>query len=167
MHAQLCPTLCDPQDPLAPPFTGFPRQEYWSGLPFPSPGDLPDPGIEPASPVSPVLQANSSHCTTWEAGFHERAAEKLTLYSRKPTLPPPAPGPWVALVSYWVKSQQSPVSTSWRKVSFRSAPCMPPNRLPWKLTRAWKEETDKMPSRPRASLEGFGKLSSGHRIGKG
>ena len=30
---------------------GFPRQEYWSGLPFPSPGDLPDPGIEPGSPA--------------------------------------------------------------------------------------------------------------------
>ena len=34
---------------------GFLRQEYWSGLPFPSPGDLPDLGIEPASPVSPAL----------------------------------------------------------------------------------------------------------------
>ena len=34
----------------APPFMGFSRQEYWSGLPFPSPGDLPDPGIEPRSP---------------------------------------------------------------------------------------------------------------------
>ena len=33
----------------------FPRQEYWSGLPFLSPGDLPDPGIEPASPASPAL----------------------------------------------------------------------------------------------------------------
>ena len=30
---------------------GFPRQEYWSGLPFPSPGDLPDPGIKPRSPA--------------------------------------------------------------------------------------------------------------------
>ena len=30
---------------------GFSRQEYWSGLPFPSPGDLPDPGIKPTSPV--------------------------------------------------------------------------------------------------------------------
>ena len=30
---------------------GFSRQEYWSGLPFPSPGDLPDPGIEPRSPL--------------------------------------------------------------------------------------------------------------------
>ena len=36
---------------------GFSRQEYWHGLPFPSPGDLPDPGIEPGSPA---LQADSS-----------------------------------------------------------------------------------------------------------
>ena len=35
----------------APPSVGFSRQEYWSGLPFPSPGDLPDPGIEPRSPT--------------------------------------------------------------------------------------------------------------------
>ena len=35
----------------APLSMGFSRQEYWSGLPFPSPGDLPDPGTEPASPV--------------------------------------------------------------------------------------------------------------------
>ena len=35
----------------APPSMGFPGQEYWSGLPFPSPGDLPDPGIEPGSPA--------------------------------------------------------------------------------------------------------------------
>ena len=38
---------------------GFFRQEYWSGLPFPPPGHLPDPGIKPVSPVSPALQANS------------------------------------------------------------------------------------------------------------
>ena len=50
--AQLCPTLCDPKD-YSPPVSSvhkFSRQEYWSGLPFPSPGDLPDPGIEPTSP---------------------------------------------------------------------------------------------------------------------
>ena len=35
----------------APPSMGFSRQEYWSGLPFPSPGDLPDPGIEPGFPA--------------------------------------------------------------------------------------------------------------------
>ena len=40
----------------APPSMGFSRKEYWSGLPFPSPGDLPDPGIEPGSPT---LQADS------------------------------------------------------------------------------------------------------------
>ena len=39
----------------APPSMGFPRQEYWSRLSFPPPGDLPDPGIEPASPPSPAL----------------------------------------------------------------------------------------------------------------
>ena len=41
---------------------GFSRQEYWSGLPFPSPGDLPDPGIEPRSLVSPTLQAVNIYC---------------------------------------------------------------------------------------------------------
>ena len=40
----------------APPSMGFSRQECWSGLPFPSPGDLPDPGIEPGSPA---LQADA------------------------------------------------------------------------------------------------------------
>ena len=40
----------------APPFMGFSRQEYWNGVPFPSPGDLLDPGIEPRSPT---LQADA------------------------------------------------------------------------------------------------------------
>ena len=35
----------------APPSMGFSRQEYWNGLPFPSPGDLPNPGIKPGSPA--------------------------------------------------------------------------------------------------------------------
>ena len=39
-----------------PPSMGFSRQEYWNGLPFPSPGDLPDPGIKPRSPA---LQADA------------------------------------------------------------------------------------------------------------
>ena len=38
-------------DPQAPPSMGFSREEYLNGLPFPPPGDLPDPGIEPASPA--------------------------------------------------------------------------------------------------------------------
>ena len=44
------------QAPLA---MGFSRQEYWSGLPFPLPGHLPNPGIEPESPMSPELQVDS------------------------------------------------------------------------------------------------------------
>ena len=53
-----CPTLATPwtiasQAPLS---KGFSRQEYWSGLPFPSPGDLPNIGIEP---TSPALQVDS------------------------------------------------------------------------------------------------------------
>ena len=39
----------------APQFMEFSRQEYWSGLPFPSPRDLPDPGIKPMSFMSPAL----------------------------------------------------------------------------------------------------------------
>ena len=56
--AKSCLSLATPwtvarQAPLS---MGFSSQEYWSGLPFPSPGDLPDPGIETGSPA---LQANS------------------------------------------------------------------------------------------------------------
>ena len=43
----------------APLSMGFSRQEYWSGMPFSPPGDLPNPGNEPASPLSPVLQVDS------------------------------------------------------------------------------------------------------------
>ena len=43
----------------APPSMGLSRQEYWSEFPYPPLGDLPDPGIQPASPVSPALQAES------------------------------------------------------------------------------------------------------------
>ena len=51
--AQSCPTLCDPWTVAhqAPPSMGFCKQEYWSGFPFLSPGDLPDPGIKPESPT--------------------------------------------------------------------------------------------------------------------
>ena len=43
----------------APLSMGFLREEYWDGLPFPPPGDLPDPGIEPTSHVTPALQVDS------------------------------------------------------------------------------------------------------------
>ena len=51
----------------APLSLGFSRQEYWSGLPSPSPGDLPNPGIEPASLMSPALEGGLfATSTTWE-----------------------------------------------------------------------------------------------------
>ena len=55
--AQSCLALCDPMDCSLPGSTvmGFSRQKYWSGLPFPSQGDLADSGIEPGSPA---LQAD-------------------------------------------------------------------------------------------------------------
>ena len=74
--AKSCLTLCDPMDCVArqtPLSMGFSTQEYWSGLPFPSPGDLPDPGIKllslalkagslllshPGSPSSVLLRHN-------------------------------------------------------------------------------------------------------------
>ena len=52
--AQLCPTLCSPMDYMQS--MEFSRPEYWSRQPFPSPGDLPNPGIKPRSPA---LQADS------------------------------------------------------------------------------------------------------------
>ena len=59
--AQLCPALCDPwtvahQASLS---MGFSRKEYWSGLPCPPPGDLPNPGIKPISPAAPALKVDS------------------------------------------------------------------------------------------------------------
>ena len=56
--AKLCLSLATPWTVgyQAPPSVGSSRQECWSGLPFPSPGDLPNPGIEPGSPA---LQADS------------------------------------------------------------------------------------------------------------
>ena len=60
MHAKSlhsCPTLCHPKDLAhqAALSMGFSRQEYWSGLPCSPPGDLPNPGIEPMSLMSPEL----------------------------------------------------------------------------------------------------------------
>ena len=51
-HARLCDPTVAHQAPLS---VGFSRQESWSGLPFPPPADLPDPGIKPTSLASPAL----------------------------------------------------------------------------------------------------------------
>ena len=53
--AQLCPTLCDSIDSPGSAVHEIFQQEYWSGLPFPSLGNLPSPGVKLASLVSPAL----------------------------------------------------------------------------------------------------------------
>ena len=66
-HVQLYMTLWTTacQAPLP---VGLSRQKYWSGLPCPSPEDLPDPGIKPASLTSPIFERGSfTNSTTWEA----------------------------------------------------------------------------------------------------
>ena len=65
--AQLCLTLCISMDCNQPGSSvlEFPRREYWSGLPFPTPGYLPDPGIEPASPA--LAGGFFTTSATWEA----------------------------------------------------------------------------------------------------
>ena len=67
---QLCPTLCYPMDCSLPGSLsmGFSRGESWSGLLCPPPGDLPDPGIEPMSLMSPALAGGFfTTSATWEA----------------------------------------------------------------------------------------------------
>ena len=66
-HVQLCATLWTVAH-QAPLSLGFFRQEYWSGLPFSPPGDLPNPGIKPESPEFPTLAGGfSATRITWKA----------------------------------------------------------------------------------------------------
>ena len=63
---------------------GFPKQEYWSGLPFPVPGDLPDPGIKPMSLASPALAGRFfTTSATWEAFVCRRWEIKCLVKYRK------------------------------------------------------------------------------------
>ena len=67
----------------APLSLGFSRQRYWSGLPFPHPGDLPDPGIEPVSLMSPVLSGGFFNTSTiWKAllGLRQTILVQVTKY---------------------------------------------------------------------------------------
>ena len=67
ISVQLCVTLWTVAY-KAPLSIGFSRQEYWNGLPCPSPRDLPDPGIKPMSLMSPALAGGFfTTRTTWEA----------------------------------------------------------------------------------------------------
>ena len=82
LHVWLCVTLWTlaHQAPLS---VGFSRQEYWSGLPFPSPGDLRDPGMEPVSLTSPAL---ADGFFTTSAPWMSRMKMSPYFVSRKPGL---------------------------------------------------------------------------------
>ena len=70
----------------APQSMGFSRQEYWSGLPYLPPGDLPDPGIKPSFPGSSALQAEFfTNCTVREASKlpYDPAIPLLSIYTEK------------------------------------------------------------------------------------
>ena len=66
----------------------FSRQEYWSGLPCPPPGDHPDPGIEPESPVCPSLQEDSLPLSQQniinELNFNEKIQKEKKRYKTFP-----------------------------------------------------------------------------------
>ena len=100
VHAQWLqsyPTLCNTVNGSPPLSTGFSRQEYWSGLPCPSPGNLPNPRIKPMSPVSPELLVDSlslshlgspgkilrniinSQCYCWKYRYHHRQRNAVVI----------------------------------------------------------------------------------------
>ena len=78
LHAQSlqsCPAPCDPMDVAhqAPMSIAFSRQEHWSGLPCPPPGDLSHPRTEPSSLLCPALEGRFfPPRTTWEVGYKRR-----------------------------------------------------------------------------------------------
>ena len=65
----------------ASPSMGFSRQEYWSELPFPPPGDLPDPGIEPKSPESPALHVDAFPTELWNSPINHVVVGNLFILS--------------------------------------------------------------------------------------
>ena len=76
------PWSVDRQGPLS---MGFSRQEYWSGLPYPPPGNLPDPGIEPTALTSPALSGRFfTTSATWEAS-NTRIDTKIILKQQHKT----------------------------------------------------------------------------------
>ena len=101
------------QGPLS---MGFSRQEYWSGLPFPPPGDLPEPGIEPMSPTSPTQQGDSSLLSHWSStatsfvklfkDFHSNG-EREILHLKSPQITQRHCPVVVTEVGDWTRKQSS------------------------------------------------------------
>ena len=104
----LCQTLCDPMDcnPPGSSVMEFSRQEYWSGLPFSSPGDLPNPGIKPGSSA---LQADSLPS---EPPGKPLCSEKMSLDFQIQAFALSFPPTWYALPPY-IFNDLFPLLTQW------------------------------------------------------
>ena len=102
----------------APLSVGFPRLEYWSGLPFPSPEALPEPGIKPTSPVSPALRVDSlplSHQGSphYRCHFYQNSLElKLYEQAHSPFQPQ------VALRELYSPYQTSKFLKGWPEITY-------------------------------------------------
>ena len=90
--AQSCPTICNPWmvGYQAPPSTRFSRQEYWSGLPFPSPEDLPNPGMEPGllhcrQTLYRLTHQGSHNCNSTKKvqSFQQMVLEQIYIHVQK------------------------------------------------------------------------------------
>ena len=109
---QSCPTLCDPMDCSLPGSSIhgiFQTRKYWSGLPFPSPGDLPNPGINPGSPT--LCRQMLYHLSHQGSPYSERSIlfiSKLVLLTWSylllrliyTPLSPPRSHPWISLSAF-------------------------------------------------------------------
>ena len=116
----------------APPSVGFSRQEYWSGLPFPSPGDLPDPGIESRSPASQIGSLPSKPPgKPWNG---KRTSQTLLTFQHPHTLPSHLLSQINAAWFYCVNSSHFPHCCSHTNSPISPVPWMIHGRLLF-----WKE----------------------------
>ena len=112
--AQSRPTLCTPWDLIvahqAPLSTRFPRQEYWSGFPFPSPADLPNPGTKPTSPAlagrfftweDPKLLTRLLYFCNQET-YRSRLTEISTVSTYHDCTPPSCSSLWFSSTCLWL-----------------------------------------------------------------
>ena len=122
--AQSYPSLCNPMD-SSPPGSSvheFSRQENCSGLPFPSPGDFPNPGIEPGSPA---LQADSLPTKLWGMTYWCNGSYLLAQHPAQNKMPNWSPCPRVFEGQDWFSGSQSqlPVPFALRSEYFKDAYC--------------------------------------------
>ena len=129
---QLRPTLCDPMDcsSLGSSVLGFSRQEYWSGLPCPPPGDLPGLGIEPVSLMSPEL-ADGFFTTSATCEAHKAHTEFIYITY--------VCAPFLSCVhlfeSLWTVAHKTPLSMEFSRQEYWSALSFPTQgNLPYPRT---------------------------------